>query len=62
MKTKPIPDDCRTCRSLWTGGVKDGRHDRWCCHWSGPAPEKINHCRLRGGRSPIAPCNPPEHP
>jgi len=47
--TKPIPKDCKDCKYLNTGGIKDGKHDRWCCYWGGPAPDKINHCKNLGG-------------
>ena len=41
---KPIPDHCKDCPSLWTGGIKDGKHDRWCCKVGQPAPKIVNHC------------------
>lgn len=49
MKQSPIPDRCKTCRSLWTGGVKDGKHDRWCTHFGQAAPKIEPHCRTVGG-------------
>lgn len=47
-KHPPIPQDCRTCPSLWTHGQKNGRNDRWCCHFGAPAPKMIGHCKTTG--------------
>lgn len=47
-----VPAQCRGCRHLWTGGVKDGKHDRWCCRFSAPAPKIAGHCRLHNGFEP----------
>jgi len=49
---KSIPDQCRTCVYLWTHGVKDGKHDRWCTHYGKPAPAAIGHCKQMGGYKP----------
>lgn len=48
MKGEAIPDQCKSCRQLWTGGTKDGKHDRWCCLYSAPAPKTAAHCRNMG--------------
>ena len=45
-----IPDYCKPCKSLHTGGVKDGTHDRWCCHFSRAASKAENHCRNMNAR------------
>lgn len=48
--TKPIPKYCNGCTYLSTTGIKNGKHDRWCCRHSGPAPDKVAHCKLVGGK------------
>lgn len=40
----PIPKRCRPCRSLHTGGIKDGKHDRWCCHFGNAAHKVQAQC------------------
>jgi hypothetical protein len=49
MAKNAIPEKCKECTSLWTAGVKDGKHDRWCCKFGQPAPKIISHCTLTGG-------------
>ena len=34
---------CRKCTSYWTLGIKDGKHNNWCCQQGGPATKLINH-------------------
>jgi hypothetical protein len=52
MKNK-IPDTCKGCKGLWTGGVKDGKHDKWCCRYGKASYDAIGHCSSIGGRIPI---------
>lgn len=47
---RDIPQDCHGCPFLHTGGVKDGKHDRWCCQFGKPSYEAIGRCRLVDGR------------
>jgi hypothetical protein len=48
-KPQKIPDRCKPCVHLWENGVKDGKHDRWCCEHGRPAPKAEPHCRVVGG-------------
>jgi hypothetical protein len=48
--TNPIPKHCAGCDMLWTGGVKDGKHDRWCCQYGKPAAKAVGHCKNVGGK------------
>lgn len=50
--SRDIPKECHGCPFLHTGGVRDGKHDRWCCQYGKPAYEAIGRCRLVGGRPP----------
>ena len=46
---KKIPKECKNCIHFWAGGIKDGKHDRWCCAYQGgPAPKMIGHCKNTG--------------
>jgi hypothetical protein len=47
-----IPDRCKPCAHLWTGGIKNGKHDRWCCKFGNAAWKTENHCRGAGGFTP----------
>ena len=46
-----IPDHCKGCIHLHTSGVKDGKHDRWCCKFSKAAPKAVGHCKNVGGKN-----------
>ena len=48
-----IPIYCKDCLMLYTGGIKDGKHDRWCCQYGKPAPKSWNHCKKNGGKKPM---------
>lgn len=40
-----IPKECKNCTRLWTHGIKDDKHNKWCCAHGGPAYKMIGHCR-----------------
>jgi hypothetical protein len=46
-----IPDQCKTCSSFWRYGIKDGKNNRWCCHYGKPAAKAIGECKQKGGYS-----------
>lgn len=50
MGKDKVPDYCKDCALLWTHGVKDGKHDRHCCHFGKPAPKVWKHCKENGGK------------
>lgn len=52
MTKNEIPKQCKACASYWPHGIKDGKNDRWCCHFGKPAPKAISHCRLHNGFQP----------
>lgn len=52
--SRDIPSECHGCAYLHTGGIKDGKHDRWCWHFGKPTYEAIGRCRLTEGRKPKA--------
>jgi len=52
MQKNAIPARCRPCSSLWTGGRKDGRHDRWCCHFGHAAAKVQAQCLQSGAFRP----------
>ena len=37
---------CKDCTFFHTGGIKDGKYDRWCCHFGKPAKYVLNHCKI----------------
>lgn len=48
-KRNTIPDKCKLCVYLWTQGIKDGKHNMWCCAYQGgPAWKLIGHCKNTG--------------
>lgn len=47
-KSKP-PKQCKGCTFFWNGGVKDGKHNRWCCQYGKPAVDVQTHCIQHGG-------------
>jgi len=49
------PDRCRDCRSFWTKGIPDGKHDQWCCHFGAPASTKQGHCIQMNAKTPQVP-------
>lgn len=46
---KKIPKQCNTCKLLHTEGMRDGKHNRWCCKYGKPSYDAISHCTLHGG-------------
>jgi hypothetical protein len=38
------PARCLTCRKFWTGGRKNGRHDRWCVKFGNVAAKVQAQC------------------
>lgn len=48
-KCPKAPDICKTCAYFHDGGIKDGKHDRWCCNYGRPAAKAIGECKLKGG-------------
>lgn len=40
---------CKTCAHHWKWGIKDGKHNDWCCWKGAPAKQSIGHCKLHGG-------------
>lgn len=48
MTTK-VPSTCKKCQHFWAHGIKDGKHDRWCCYHGKPAPIAFSHCKVVGG-------------
>lgn len=46
---KRIPKQCNTCTALHTGGIQDGKHNKWCCRYGKPSYDTINHCNIHGG-------------
>lgn len=51
MKAKSAPNKhCRGCKLLWTKGIKDGKHNIWCCKFGKPAKDTINHCKNVKGK------------
>jgi hypothetical protein len=38
---------CRSCGHYWTHGIKDGKHDRWCCAVGKPAKDALGECKLK---------------
>jgi len=44
---------CKDCRAHWVHGVKDGKHDNWCCKFGKPALQSIGHCKNIDGKEPI---------
>ncbi len=51
-KSKRVNKQCRSCNLFYTGGIKDGKHDRWCRKYSNPAFKAISRCKLHGGYEP----------
>jgi len=48
-KKNKIPDECKNCTRLHTGGIKDSIHNMWCCAYQGAATwRQIGHCRNTG--------------
>lgn len=41
---------CRGCLSHWVHGVKDGKHNNWCCSFGMPANRAFGHCKNVGGK------------
>lgn len=41
-----MPEHCKGCIHLSTGGINDGKHNRWCCIVGRPAVRAIGHCKL----------------
>lgn len=41
---------CVGCRSYWVYGVKDGKHDNWCCKFGKPSQKAEGHCRNIGAK------------
>ena len=39
---------CKGCKSHWTHGIKDGKHDNWCCKVGQPAKTAIGHYKNHG--------------
>jgi hypothetical protein len=37
-------EHCKDCKHHWTKGIKDGKHDNWCCMMGQPAKKAIGHC------------------
>ena len=52
MNRKYTPEQCKECRNFHTKGVKDGKYNRWCCYFSGPAYKKLGQCKLQNGFKP----------
>ena len=52
MTKNKVPDYCKDCGLLWKHGVKDGKHDRHCCHFGKTAPKVWKHCKENGGKVP----------
>lgn len=50
-----IPDRCKGCRFLHTGGERRGGRDRWCTRYGRPSPKAEPHCRQIGGFEPKEP-------
>ena len=48
MQTK-VSKQCKQCTSFWNHGIKDNKHDRWCCRFGKPAPQAFAHCKVVGG-------------
>ena len=44
-----IPNKCKECTGLWAYGIKDGKHNKWCCKYGKPTYKAINHCNLKNG-------------
>ena len=44
------PEHCKGCLSYRDGGKKDGKHNRWCCHFGKPALKAIGHCKNVDGK------------
>jgi hypothetical protein len=47
-----IPKECKSCSKYWTGGIKEGGHNMWCCKYGRPAPKAIGECKLKNGYEP----------
>lgn len=43
-KSSP-PKHCKGCPSHWKHGLRDGKHNNWCCKFGKPALEAEAHCR-----------------
>jgi len=44
---------CKDCKSHWIHGIKDGKHDNWCCKFGKPAKIIIGHCKNIGGKTSV---------
>ena len=45
---KKVPEECKNCIRLWTGGVKDSKHNMWCSAYGGhPSWKILGHCKSR---------------
>lgn len=49
IKAKNQKKYCGNCGCHYTGGVKDGKYDNWCCKFSMSAAKAISHCVNVGG-------------
>ena len=49
MKTKKTKH-CAGCRAFWGEGVKDGKHDNWCCKFGRPCQSAVGHCKNVNGK------------
>lgn len=49
---KYIPKKCKSCKLLWTGGIKDDIHNKWCGKFSNACWKIIGHCELNNGYEP----------
>lgn len=46
MKERKILDKCKKCKLLSRHGIKDGKYNKWCCHYGKPSYKAISHCNL----------------
>ena len=37
---------CSNCKFHWTSGIKDGKHDDWCCKLGQSSKSAIGRCLL----------------
>jgi hypothetical protein len=44
---------CKSCNHHYTGGIKDGVHDNWCCKFSKGAIKAVGHCKNVQGKAVI---------
>jgi len=49
--SKKIPDQCQSCQHLWTHGIRDDVHNKWCTKFGDATWKKISHCIVQNGYS-----------